>query len=66
MGGSASFACPSDLVYGDKGRAGTILPGAMVQFDIEIIEIVDDPRAAQREDQFSEGESESATPPASH
>ena len=36
-GGRARVTCISDLAYGDRGLAGRILPGAPIQFDLELL-----------------------------
>jgi FKBP-type peptidyl-prolyl cis-trans isomerase len=38
-GGKARITCPSDLAYGDRGLPGTILPGAPLRFEIELLEV---------------------------
>ncbi len=63
VGGRVQFACPSEQVYGDQGRTGQVLPGAMVAFEIELMRIYDNPEAAEDE-KFSEGAADS--PPAAH
>lgn len=39
VGGKAKLVCPSDVAYGDPGRAG-IKPGATLIFEVELVEIV--------------------------
>ena len=40
VGGKARITCNSDLAYGDRGIAGRILPGAPLQFELELLEIL--------------------------
>ena len=40
VGGKAKLVCPSDVAYGDAGRKPTILGGATLIFEIELLEIV--------------------------
>jgi len=40
VGGKATLVCPSDAAYGDRGSAPLIKPGAAINFEIELIEIV--------------------------
>lgn len=49
VGGKAKLVCPSDVAYGDAGRAG-IKPGATLLFDVELVEIVkaDAPAAPEK------------------
>lgn len=46
VGGKARLVCPSDIAYGDQGR-GTIPGGATLVFEIELLEIVQNPQPAQ-------------------
>ena len=39
VGGKAKLVCPSDIAYGDQGRA-QIPPGALLVFDVELLEVV--------------------------
>jgi FKBP-type peptidyl-prolyl cis-trans isomerase FkpA len=39
VGGKARLVCPPDQAYGDKGRPPTILGGATLIFDVELISI---------------------------
>jgi FKBP-type peptidyl-prolyl cis-trans isomerase FkpA len=39
-GGKARVTCSSDLAYGDRGLAGRVLPGAPLQFELELLEIL--------------------------
>jgi len=38
-GGKAKLVCPADLAYGDKGAGELILPGATLNFDVELLEV---------------------------
>jgi FKBP-type peptidyl-prolyl cis-trans isomerase len=40
VGGKSELVCPSDLAYGDQGRPPRIRPGATLQFEVELVEIV--------------------------
>jgi hypothetical protein len=40
VGGKSRLTCPPNLAYGDQGSPPDIAPGATIQFDIELIEIV--------------------------
>jgi len=40
VGGKAKLVCPSSIAYGDRGMPGAIKPGAVLTFDVELIEIV--------------------------
>jgi FKBP-type peptidyl-prolyl cis-trans isomerase FkpA len=37
-GGKASFVCPPQLAYGEKGAGDLILPGATLLFEVELLE----------------------------
>ena len=39
-GGQAELYCPSDLAYGDRGAPPKIPPGAVLKFEVELLEIV--------------------------
>jgi FKBP-type peptidyl-prolyl cis-trans isomerase len=39
-GGKAKLVCPSSIAYGDRGMPGAIKPGAVLTFDVELLEIV--------------------------
>lgn len=39
-GETAVLTCPTDLAYGDRGVAPTVPPGAALQFDVTLEEIV--------------------------
>ena len=43
VGGKAKLVCPSDTAYGDRGSPPLIKPGAAINFDVELIEIVGAP-----------------------
>jgi FKBP-type peptidyl-prolyl cis-trans isomerase FkpA len=40
VGGRARVVCPSDLAYGDRGRPPVIPPGATLDFQIELLDVV--------------------------
>ncbi len=40
VGGKAKLTCPSDIAYGDRGRPGSIRPGAALTFEVELVEVV--------------------------
>lgn len=46
-GGKARLTCPSDLAYGDRGLPGTVLPGALLRFEVELLEVVPAPASAK-------------------
>ena len=39
VGGKARLFCPASLAYGDNGAGDLILPGAALEFEIELLEI---------------------------
>jgi FKBP-type peptidyl-prolyl cis-trans isomerase FkpA/FKBP-type peptidyl-prolyl cis-trans isomerase FklB len=39
VGGKSKLVCPSDVAYGDQGRAPRIKPGATLVFEIELLGI---------------------------
>jgi FKBP-type peptidyl-prolyl cis-trans isomerase len=39
VGGEATLICPSDIAYGDRGSPPKIQPGAVLRFDVELLEI---------------------------
>lgn len=39
VGGKSKLVCPSDIAYGDQGRPPTIKPGAVLVFEVELLEI---------------------------
>lgn len=39
-GGSAKLVCPPNLAYGENGVGDTILPGAYLVFDVELLEVI--------------------------
>lgn len=40
VGGKARVVCPSSLAYGDRGAMPTIMPGATLDFSIELVNIL--------------------------
>ena len=40
VGGKARIVCPSDLAYGDQGRLPIIPPGATLDFQIELLDVL--------------------------
>ncbi len=40
VGGKAELVCPADLAYGDQGIKGTIKPGSVLSFEVELLAIV--------------------------
>lgn len=46
VGGKARLVCPSALAYGEQGAGDLILPGATLQFEIELLDIKNVPRVA--------------------
>jgi FKBP-type peptidyl-prolyl cis-trans isomerase FkpA len=40
VGGKAKVTCNADLAYGDRGLPGKVLPGAPLQFELELLEIL--------------------------
>jgi FKBP-type peptidyl-prolyl cis-trans isomerase len=48
-GGKATLWCPSDTAYGDNGRPPQIPPGALLKFEVELLEIKGKPEPAPEE-----------------
>jgi FKBP-type peptidyl-prolyl cis-trans isomerase len=40
VGGKARLICPSSIAYGDRGAGNVIPPGATLDFEVELLEIV--------------------------
>jgi FKBP-type peptidyl-prolyl cis-trans isomerase len=40
VGGKARLVCPAAIAYGDRGAGGAIPPGATLDFEVELLEIV--------------------------
>ncbi len=40
QGGKAKLTCPAQIAYGDRGRPGSIKPGAALTFEIELVEVI--------------------------
>ncbi len=43
VGGKAQLTCPSKIAYGDQGRPPKIPGGAVLVFEVELLEIVKAP-----------------------
>lgn len=41
VGGKAELVCPSEIAYGDRGVPPRIKPGAALEFEVELLEIVE-------------------------
>jgi hypothetical protein len=39
VGGKSRVVCPASLAYGDRGQLPKIMPGATLEFDIELVSI---------------------------
>lgn len=40
VGGKSTLVCPAEIAYGDRGVPGSIKPGAVLTFEVELLEIV--------------------------
>jgi len=40
VGGTSKLVCPSELAYGDRGIPGRIPGGAVLVFEVELLEVV--------------------------
>ena len=40
VGGQSELVCPSEIAYGEQGIKGSIKPGAVLSFQVELLEIV--------------------------
>jgi FKBP-type peptidyl-prolyl cis-trans isomerase len=40
VGGKARLVCPAALAYGDRGAGGDVPPGATLDFEVELLEIL--------------------------
>ena len=45
VGGKSRVVCPSSLAYGDRGQMPTIMPGAVLDFDVELVSMLPKPSA---------------------
>ena len=43
VGGKAKLTCPAEIAYGERGRPGSIRPGAALTFEIELVEVIGRP-----------------------
>ena len=43
VGGKAKVTCPAEIAYGDRGRPGSIRPGAALTFELELVEVIGKP-----------------------
>jgi FKBP-type peptidyl-prolyl cis-trans isomerase FkpA/FKBP-type peptidyl-prolyl cis-trans isomerase FklB len=39
VGGKSRIVCPSELAYGDRGSLPYVLPGATLEFDVELLAV---------------------------
>lgn len=46
VGGKSRVVCPSSLAYGDRGMMPVIMPGAALDFSIELVDLAPKPAAA--------------------
>ena len=40
VGGKGELVCPANITYGDRGTKGSIAPGSVLSFEVELIDIV--------------------------
>ena len=40
VGGKARLTCPAEIAYGDRGAPPDVPPGATLQFDVELVEVI--------------------------
>ena len=40
VGGKGELVCPANIAYGDRGTKGSIAPGSVLSFEVELIDIV--------------------------
>lgn len=56
VGGKAELVCPPDLAYGDRANQ-TIPAGATLRFEVELLDIVENPEGQGQGQSMEEGES---------
>ena len=42
VGGKSKLVCPSEVAYGDRGAGGRIKPGAVLVFEVELLDVMKD------------------------
>lgn len=54
VGGKARIVCPPELAYGDRGSSPKVRPGATLEFDVELLEVMPPRKPGQARDQAAE------------